>query len=101
MFPNEAAIQLRSPSVQCTPRGVPALFIWNPSPIQLLTMPGQFIQLNEMDVDYRVVPTDGRPHAKDPDATFHGDAVGHWEGDTLVIDVIAIDERTWNRLLNG
>jgi hypothetical protein len=99
MFPSDVEIQLKSPSVQCTPRGVPAMFVWNPYPIQLVTVPGQFIQLNEMDVDYRVVPTDGRPHAKDPDPTFHGDAVGHWEGDTLVIDIIAIDERTWNNRL--
>lgn len=41
-------------------------------------------------------PTDGRPHAKDPDPAFNGDEVGHWEGDALVIDTIAVDERTWN-----
>src|SRR5579863_455240 len=99
MFPSDVAIQLQSPSVQCTPRGVPAMFVWNPYPIQLVTVPGQFIQLNEMDVDYRVVPTDGRPHLKDPDPSFHGDAVGHWEGDTLVIDITAVDERTWNNRL--
>jgi hypothetical protein len=96
MYPNEVDIQLHSPAINCTPRGVPAMFIWNPYPIQLVTVPGQFIQLNEMDVDYRIVPTDARPHPKDPDPTFHGDAVGHWEGDTLVIDIIAVDERTWN-----
>jgi hypothetical protein len=96
MFPTEIDRQLHSPAVKCTPRGVPAMWIWNPYPIQLVTVPGQFIQLNEMDVDYRVVPTDGRAHAKDPDPTYHGDAVGHWEGDTLVIDVIGVDEQTWN-----
>jgi len=96
MYPSEVDIQLHSPAVNCTPRGIPAMWIWNPYPIQLVTVPAQFIQLNEMDVDYRVVPMDGRSHAKDPDPTFHGDAVGHWEGDTLVIDVIGIDERTWN-----
>jgi hypothetical protein len=99
MYPSDVEIQLHSPAVNCAPRGVPAMFVWNPYPIQLVTTPGQFVQLNEMDVDFRVVPTDGRPHTKDPDPSFHGDAVGHWEGDTLVIDVIAIDERTWNNRL--
>jgi hypothetical protein len=43
-----------------------------------------------------MVPTDGRPHPKDPDVTFNGDSVAHWEGDTLVVDTIAIDTRMRN-----
>ena len=35
-------------------------------------------------------------HPKDPDPTFNGDSVAHWEGDTLVVDVIAIDDRLRN-----
>ena len=45
---------------------------------------------------FRVIPTDGRPHTEEPDPTFNGEERGHWEGDTLVIDTIAIDERVWN-----
>jgi hypothetical protein len=52
--------------------------------------------LNELNNNFRVVPIDGRPHPKNPDPAFNGDAVGHWEGDTLVIDVTAIDVSTWN-----
>ncbi len=37
----------------------------------------------------------GRQHPKDPSPKFNGDAVGHWAGDTLVVDVIAIDTHTW------
>jgi len=59
----------------------------------------ELIQLSELNNNFRVVHTDGRPHAKDPDPTFNGDATAHWEGDTLVIDVIAIDERTWNNFV--
>ncbi len=59
----------------------------------------ELIELNELNTNFRVVHTDGRPHGKDPDATFNGDATAHWEGDALVIDVIAIDERTWNDFL--
>jgi hypothetical protein len=43
-----------------------------------------------------VIPTDGRAHDPDPDPGFLGDEVGHWEGDTLIVDTIGIDERTWN-----
>jgi hypothetical protein len=34
----------------------------------------------------RIVPLDGRPHREDLEPTFFGDPVGHWEGDTLVIE---------------
>jgi hypothetical protein len=52
--------------------------------------------LNEFRNNFRVIPTDGRPHERNPDPRFTGDAVGHWEGDTLVIDVVALDERSHN-----
>ena len=34
----------------------------------------------------RIIPLDGRPHRKDMEPSFYGDPVGHWEGDTLVIE---------------
>jgi len=45
---------------------------------------------------FRTIPTDGRPHAVPKDAKlFMGDSVGHWEGDTLVIDTTNQNGRTW------
>ena len=38
---------------------------------------------------------DGRKHPKDPTPAWYGSSVGHWEGDTLVVDRIAFDERVW------
>jgi hypothetical protein len=47
--------------------------------------------------EYRVMPIDGREH--DPkaayDITYLGDTVGHWEGDTLVLDSVAFIDTTW------
>ena len=40
----------------------------------------------------RVIPLDGSPHPKDLDLTWGGDSVGHWEGDTLVIDTVGLKE---------
>jgi len=88
--------ELGRASVNCLPRGVPGMFLIDPYPIQLVQTPGLFIQLDELNNNWRVVHTDGRAHNADPDPAFNGDEVGHWEGDTLVIDVIGIDERTWN-----
>ena len=88
--------ELGRASVNCLPRGVPGMFLINPYPFQIVQTPGLFVQLDELNNNFRVVHTDGRPHNPDPDPSFDGDEVGHWEGDTLVIDVISLDERTWN-----
>ena len=91
--------EILRPSVNCMPRGVPGMFITNPYPIELVLTKTELIQLNELNNNFRIIPTDGRPHGKDPDPTFNGEGVAHWDGDTLVIDTIAIDERTWNNFV--
>jgi hypothetical protein len=47
--------------------------------------------------EYRIIPTDGRARDKNAefDITYMGNSVGHWEGDTLVIDSIAFIDTTW------
>ena len=64
--------------------------------MQFVQTPGQLVELVDANHDFRVIPTDGRPHTENPDPTFNGEERGHWERDTLVIDTIAIDERVWN-----
>jgi len=92
-------LELGRASVNCLPRGTPLNFLGNPYPIKLVQTRNELIQLYELNTNFRVIHLDGRPHAKDPDPTFVGDATAHWEGNTLVIDVIAIDERTWNNFV--
>jgi hypothetical protein len=47
--------------------------------------------------EYRVIPTDGRPHGKmaEFDILYLGDTVGRWDGDTLVLDAVAFPDTTW------
>jgi hypothetical protein len=92
-------LEIARPSVNCQPRGTPGMLLLNPYPTQLVQTRDELIQLNELNTNFRVIHTDGRPHTKNPDPTFAGDATAHWEGDTLAIDVIAIDERTWNNFI--
>ena len=65
-------------------------------PMQLIQLPGSVWILTEWPTTIRYVPTDGRPHSQDPDPSFVGESVGRWEGDTLVVDTIAIDRRVTN-----
>ena len=90
--------QINNPAVACTPVGTPGMFTLNHGyPSQIITMPGLFVHLAEADNSWRVVHTDGRPHkpADELEPLYNGDETGHWEGDTLVIDSIALDEGTW------
>jgi hypothetical protein len=50
--------------------------------------------LNGYPGTFRVIPLDGGPHPKDPDPTWMGDSVGHWEGDTLVVDSVGFNDKT-------
>ncbi len=65
-------------------------------PSRCCTRPGRVTLLGESDGDrLRRIYTDGRPHAEDPDPSFHGDSIGHWDGDTLVVDTIGILPETY------
>jgi len=82
------------PLLHCLPYGEPR--VWGgPHPAQIIQLPGQMAILYERDTTYRVFPTDGSPHPEDLDPSWMGDSVGHWEGDTLVVDVIGFNDKSW------
>ncbi len=87
--------QEAEPCLTCEPLGVPGFMTKNPYPLEIVQTDKKVVILAELDATFRTIWTDGRPHPKDPSPKFNGDAVGHWEGDTLVVDVIAIDWHTW------
>ena len=64
-----------------------------PYATQIVQAPGAVVILYEYMHFFRVIPID-KPHPKDVELTFMGDAVGKWEGDTLVIDTIGLREWT-------
>jgi hypothetical protein len=86
------------PAFHCKPLGVPRAG----APRQIVQTPKLtviFYQVDGGDGDqpgsYRLVPTDGRQHRTDVDPSYFGDSIGHWEGDTLVVDVTHFNEETW------
>jgi hypothetical protein len=75
----------------CMPHGMPSWMLITHNVFEILTTPGRVTMLGEGDGNrMRRIYTDGRPHPEDPDLTFHGHSVGHWEGETLVVDTVAI-----------
>jgi hypothetical protein len=82
------------PMARCFISGVPRITT-RPLPFQIVQMRGQVIILYEAHHAFRIIPTDGRPHPDDIEPSFNGDSVAHWEGDTLVVDVVGFNEKTW------
>ncbi len=82
------------PNVRCMPRGAPR--IWTDDYYKrLIQTPDRLIILTERNMQYRQIFTDGRSLPVDPNPTWNGYSVGHWEGDTLVVQTIGFRDDLW------
>ncbi len=94
---NDANGNELDPEFKCRPYGVPRMG----APSQIVQTKDQVVLLYAGGFagqnTFRVVPTDGRPHnqARVTQETWKGDPVGHWEGDTLVIETIGFTDESW------
>ena len=75
------------------PGGMPGIMRWAFA-IEFLFTPGRVTILLEQGSTIRRIYTDGRAHTVDPDLTYVGESVGHWEGETLVVHTTAITPKT-------
>ena len=79
----------------CLPEAMPAWMLVTHNSMEVLFTPGRVTMLGESDgARLRRIYTDGRPHPPDPDPTFHGHSIGHWEGETLVVDTVGVLPQT-------
>jgi hypothetical protein len=78
----------------CLMSGVPRISA-RPLPFQIVQTPEQVVILYEVHHAFRIIPTDGRPHPDDVEPSYLGDSVGRWEGNTLVVDVVGFNTKTW------
>lgn len=83
------------PILQCDPIGFPRI-MYMPLPMEFIQVPGRVVQFFEREHEYRTIWIDGRSLPQDPDPTWFGYAIGHWEGDdTLVVESAGYNDRTW------
>lgn len=75
------------PRAMCLPGGFPGGMLYI-LPIQIVQNTDYLVFLPELQRAARIIPTDGRPHREGLEPSYYGDSVGHWEGDTLVIDTV-------------
>ena len=81
------------PTAHCFVAGVPRS-MYVPSPVQILQPPGYVVMLFER-MSWRMIPLDGRAHIPDNIRLWQGDSVGHWDGDTLVVETTNLNGKTW------
>lgn len=80
----------------CLPESMPAWMLVSHNAMEILFTPGRVTMLGESDSNrLRRIYTDGRKHPEDPDLTFHGHSIAHWEGGVLVVDTIGIRPQTY------
>jgi hypothetical protein len=94
------------PSNNCMPAGVPRM--GSPSYIAqfpdhlMFVYPGQG-GLIATQTSYRMIPLDGRKHTplENLDGSYNGEAIGYWDGDTLVVDTWGFNSSTWIDQVGG
>jgi hypothetical protein len=82
-----------TPQANCVPPGMPAIMN-QPYPMELLFTPGKLTIVIEAYSQTRRVFMDGRKHPDDPDLTYNGHSIGHWDADTLVVDSVGFTTDT-------
>jgi hypothetical protein len=88
---------LFEPHTRCKPSGGPRQFI-TPGGVEFVDIPETktiYVFDENGPQTFRVIYVDGRAHPKDLIPSYYGHSVGHWEGDTLVVDTVGFNERFW------
>ena len=83
-----------TPSSSCVPAGVPLFMGYGgPNPIVFLQTPKEVWMIFLSDQQVRRIYMNV-PHSKNPKPSWYGESVGHYEGDTLVVDTIGLNDKT-------
>jgi len=85
------------PHTRCKPSGGPRQFL-TPYGVEFVDLP-ELQRMFILDVGgphtFRIIYMDGREHPKNLEPSYYGHNVGHWEGDTLIVDSVGYNEKFW------
>ena len=93
LMKQRARAQRDTPTTLCLPLGIPWADAF-PGTRKIVQTPGLTLVIYEGEPT-RQIFTDGRKHPSDPDPSWLGYSVGNWEKDTLVVDTVGFNDRTW------
>ena len=89
-----AVAETNDPAYQCLPPGTPRIYA-HPSPFEIVQTPDRVMIVYEYQHIVRHVFVDGREHRQGRPPSWMGESVGHWEGDTLVVETGNFNDKTW------
>jgi len=82
------------PMARCLLTGIPRIN-FRPLPFEIVQLPDRVIMLYEIHHAFRIIPTDGRGPPEDAEPSYLGESVGRWDGDTFVVEVTSLNDKTW------
>jgi hypothetical protein len=82
------------PSTHCLPLGIPLVTMLS-EVSKIVQAPGVIVIMLELDNAYRQIYTDGRKLPENPSPSWLGYSVGKWEGDTLVVETVGLNDKGW------
>jgi hypothetical protein len=86
------------PTLRCqsTAFGTLSVSLYNTGFVgQIVQTPTFVVFLSETNPTFRIIPVDGRPHREEQPPSSRGDSVGHWDGDTFVVDTKNYSDANW------
>jgi hypothetical protein len=92
LFRKNAASAI-TPVSSCLPLSIPAADMLAYAPFKIIQTRGVTVVLYELDNTHRQIYTDGRKLPADPNPAWLGYSVGHWEGDTFVVDSAGFNDK--------
>jgi hypothetical protein len=86
-------MNINSPGAHCLPTGLASSGVLRP--YRLVQTHDLLVIIEETNDPARQIYLDGRSHPADPNPSFMGHSVGHWEDDTLVVDTVGFSDHGW------
>ena len=83
------------PIMGCDPMGLIRSVVWGVYPTEIVQTPKETLMLFDWFYARRQIWTDGRKLPSDPEPRFYAYSIGHWEGDTFVVESNGFDDRVW------
>lgn len=93
-------VQIGDSTANCMPQGMPT-FWGGPFAFEIMHTANQINVFQEWNEQTRRIYTDGRKHPEDLEPTFNGHSIGHWEGNTLVVDSVGFRDQVYVAMVNS
>jgi hypothetical protein len=83
------------PIMGCDPIGYPRIAFYNAYPMEFVQTKDRLIEFFDFFYTYRTIYLDGRKLPDDPEPTWYGYSVGHWDGNALVVETTGFNDQSW------